>query len=544
MYSTILKLIVISTALILLTSVKLVAQDQTVTLTTSGQGETIEEARENALRTAIEQAFGAFISTRTEILNDELVSDQITSISNGNIRSYEVLADTKLPDGKWAVTLMSVVSITRLTSFVQASGVEVEIQGGLFAANIKQQLLNEQAEEEAVKMMVGLLHEIMQTAFDYTIIAGEPVSADGISVNWEIPLTVTATANENMAVAAEYFHNTMKALSLREEEIDSYRSLGKQVYKVENRSISTTRRGGRSNQINYSLRKESSFNTVYYLANNLSEAYLRLFAVDSGLDIMQGLGEMTRNHTFSESDPESRKLSIHFSRPGDRVGIFEWIDRRSLTEIGQMSGYSVEPVEVVAFSLKPKDVTNPITEKTWMDRNLGAMWVAISSKDAGAFGDLYQWGRASDGHEKRTSGTIREVSTTTTPGHGDFITRASRSYTWHTNFDNTLWQDVNGVNNPCPIGYRLPTEAEWREEFQSWDKNLNSEDGAFASPLKLTVAGYRMGFGSLNSNHQFGIYWSSTANRFEPSQLNFYAHGAKITRSKRNDGASVRCIKD
>ena len=41
------------------------------------------------------------------------------------------------------------------------------------------------------------------------------------------------------------------------------------------------------------------------------------------------------------------------------------------------------------------------TGKTWMDRNLGATQVATSSADTASYGDLYQWGRAADGHEKK-----------------------------------------------------------------------------------------------------------------------------------------------
>ena len=41
------------------------------------------------------------------------------------------------------------------------------------------------------------------------------------------------------------------------------------------------------------------------------------------------------------------------------------------------------------------------TGKIWMDRNLGATQAATSSTDAASYGDLYQWGRAADGHEKK-----------------------------------------------------------------------------------------------------------------------------------------------
>jgi hypothetical protein len=44
------------------------------------------------------------------------------------------------------------------------------------------------------------------------------------------------------------------------------------------------------------------------------------------------------------------------------------------------------------------------TGKVWLDRNLGARQVCTSSTDAACFGDLYQWGRAKDGHE---SGTLK-----------------------------------------------------------------------------------------------------------------------------------------
>ena len=50
--------------------------------------------------------------------------------------------------------------------------------GGMFALNIKQQLLNEQGEIKAVSEMVGLLHEPMQISFDYIIKSSDLKSLD------------------------------------------------------------------------------------------------------------------------------------------------------------------------------------------------------------------------------------------------------------------------------------------------------------------------------------------------------------------------------
>jgi hypothetical protein len=135
------------------------------------------------------------------------------------------------------------------------------------------------------------------------------------------------------------------------------------------------------------------------------------------------------------------------------------------------------------------DVTNPTTGKTWMDRNLGASQVATSSTDAAAYGDLYQWGRGADGHQCRNSGTTTTLSSTDQPGNSNFILAPNAPYDWRSTQNDNLWQGVNGINNPCPSGYKIPTYAELDSELSSWINN--NAYGAFNSPLKFTQAGYR-----------------------------------------------------
>ncbi len=185
-------------------------------------------------------------------------------------------------------------------------------------------------------------------------------------------------------------------------------------------------------------------------------------------------------------------------------------------------------------------VTNPATGKTWMDRNLGASRAATSSTDSEAYGDLYQWGRAADGHQKRNSPTTSTRSNNDTPGHGNFITGSSD---WRSPQNTDLWQGVNGTNNPCPSGYSLPTIAELDAERQSWSSN--NAAGAFASPLKLPVAGRRYNFnGSLRSVGSNGDYWSSTVGGSYSQGLYFSSSNADAYASYRAYGYSVRCLKD
>jgi len=189
------------------------------------------------------------------------------------------------------------------------------------------------------------------------------------------------------------------------------------------------------------------------------------------------------------------------------------------------------------------DVTNPTTGRIWMDRNLGATQVATSSTDTNSYGDLYQWGRRTDGHQCRTSPATSTLSSTDQPAHGNFILAPGSPNDWRSPQNNNLWQGVNGVNNPCPSGYRLPTEAELETERLSWSSN--NAQGAFSSALKLPVAGARSNSsGSLLTVGSGGHYWSSAVNVVNSRGLRFNSTDAYMDDYDRADGLSVRCLKD
>jgi len=188
------------------------------------------------------------------------------------------------------------------------------------------------------------------------------------------------------------------------------------------------------------------------------------------------------------------------------------------------------------------DVMSP-TGKIWMDRNLGALQQASSSSDLLAYGYLYQWGRGTDGHQCRNSVTTTTLSSSDQPNHGDFISGTSD---WRNPQNNNLWQGVNGINNPCPSGYRLPTQTEWNNERLSWSQNTHV--GAFNSPLKLPFTGRRVD--DTLYGYDAGFYWSSTVgSTLSGTRSQFLSLGGQSQYTNmyeqfRSNGYSVRCIKN
>ena len=177
----------------------------------------------------------------------------------------------------------------------------------------------------------------------------------------------------------------------------------------------------------------------------------------------------------------------------------------------------------------------------WKDRNLGASQVAKSATDVSAYGNKYQWGRLGDGHQNGYSITIPDLSPYDIPGHADFIVSYTGTLDWREPQNDNLWQGLGGVNNPCPQGFRLPTETEMDRERASWSSQ--DDAGAFASPLKFVLAGRRLGDRS-DGTGWGGYYWTSTVSGTESKNMFITATSTGMITSSRAYGLSVRCLKN
>jgi hypothetical protein len=202
---------------------------------------------------------------------------------------------------------------------------------------------------------------------------------------------------------------------------------------------------------------------------------------------------------------------------------------------------------------KYRPLTSP-SGKIWLDRNLGADSVASGVYDNWSFGSLYQWGRGNDGHQcinwrtgqPPTSGTSAVLSATDNPGHGLFINLLDTTKRdWRVTGNDNLWQGVNGINNPCPTGYRLPTKLEWQAELTY----ISAMNGAW-TVLKLPNSMIREFNGNIYQFPTGSSYWSSTPGVSGPRNAATLNPVYGVTTPStmgiqwRQAGCPVRCIKN
>ena len=208
--------------------------------------------------------------------------------------------------------------------------------------------------------------------------------------------------------------------------------------------------------------------------------------------------------------------------------------------------------------------------KTWMDRNLGARRVATAINEVLSYGNHYQWGRPSDGHEitvwkgdDQTTGrgfydatALEDLATTDAPSHNKFILTNVTPYDWRSDNNDNRWATAS--KGPCPADYHVPTDAEWIIADAAALGSGNGPNGGatlgwdiitetYESALKLPSAcsRYRLD-GLLYHQGTGGNYWSSTVavSGSNARGLSFSSTAASTSGNLRANGFSVRCLRD
>ena len=206
--------------------------------------------------------------------------------------------------------------------------------------------------------------------------------------------------------------------------------------------------------------------------------------------------------------------------------------------------------EFMPFNLGANTALNPFTYV-----------VGNADGSGGTLGWLYQWGRTTDGHQLRNSAT--QAGPVAAAVANRFITIPSGQSDWISPQSNTLWGDGTtganpnkAVNDPCPTGFKVPSQAQWGGTFiggtaggapgtatqNTWTWTGNGFK--VGDLLYLPAAGYRTYFDAVNnSNSTYGFYWSSRVDNTQGYTLRFYQTAVEPGNSYgRASGQSVRCI--
>lgn len=472
----------------------------TVSLVVSGEGPTKTEATSAALRSAIEQAFGTFVSANTTILNDELVENEIATVSSGNIESYDEISSFE-SNGKWEVTLNASVSIDKLVNYVKGKGAETEFAGQTFALQMKMRALNKENEKQALLNLVKQVRLLTSnnSLFDYDIVQSEPKYVDGDK--YRIHIVVRATKNENYFIIRNLITNTFKSLALTDTESTAY--------SANNYPTNCCRpfefEGWRSASEAYCMRSEEEFLSAIEqeLSKNIT-LNVQYFQVER-----MGGGDSYKTFYMQYS-------KCHYI-----------IEEYSLsTEIPQDVLYNTSGFKVV-----PK---LPLREVEYVDLGLSVKW---ASCNLGAFipfdyyGGHYQWAGTKDVSDTDIYHYYKNGPYHTGSDRDSGWTKYNTDESYGTVDNKTVLESMDDAASVALGGkWRMPTDAEWSElmntENCSWTwttidgvngyKVQSKKPGYTDNWIFLPAAGRRL-YGGLFDVKSDGYYWSSSLDTAHPN---------------------------
>lgn len=203
--------------------------DDDITLVVSGDGETKDKATLSALRSAIEQTYGTFVSSNTQLLNDDLIKDEVVSVSAGNVKEYHYISERE-ENGKYYVTVEATVSIGKLITYAKSKGSQAELAGATFAMNARMRKLNAQNANSAIRNLKEQALKIIPYIFDYSIQIRQPYRLHLEISPGHLFTTNLQTVNADITVTTN--KNATELTKLMDEMYNLY-------YKIQKENIQT-----------------------------------------------------------------------------------------------------------------------------------------------------------------------------------------------------------------------------------------------------------------------------------------------------------------
>jgi hypothetical protein len=141
--------------------------DKTETVIVTGIGIDADKARQNAIRNAVEQVIGSYISSDTIVQNSQIIKDEVLSFSGGYVKESRAISVEKNAEGLTVMKLEALVVSTKLKRKIASLNIATEkIEGeSLFGEAYSKIVLKQSAE----KILIQTLRKYPQSAYTFEV---------------------------------------------------------------------------------------------------------------------------------------------------------------------------------------------------------------------------------------------------------------------------------------------------------------------------------------------------------------------------------------
>lgn len=299
-------------AFIFLTTLQIsVAQEsggELITVTATGMGSDSDSALKNAFRAAIEQAVGTMVDAETLAQNDDVISDQVLSYSQGYIQSHKVLGEPKNQGGLVSVKIKAQVKRTPLVEKLKTVSISThEVEGDNLFAEVTTKIdQRKSGAEMLVKALEGFPENVLEVK-----LAGKPEYDDR-----KEEIVISVYHNVNLDKYKEFYQKITKVLNavakkrIRETVSTNGGMINGKVHILDNKII------GNDHTIALSSKFDNAGTSgiweIYFVDKEIFEAAVK---------------SLNRSHAFSIDIVDGSKDTIVFGKYNLHVNYLIWFNK-------------------------------------------------------------------------------------------------------------------------------------------------------------------------------------------------------------------------
>lgn len=133
----------------------------------TGVGIDFEKARQNAIRNAIEQVIGTYVSSDTMVKNSQVIKDQILSYSGGYVKNMDVIAQERTDDGLFSIKIEALVISTKLKRKIESMNIAMKkVEGESLFAEASSKIDEQRSGQE---LLDNMMSKYPQAAYIYSV---------------------------------------------------------------------------------------------------------------------------------------------------------------------------------------------------------------------------------------------------------------------------------------------------------------------------------------------------------------------------------------
>ncbi|MGV8057300.1 MAG: hypothetical protein AB2L12_04580 [Smithellaceae bacterium] len=215
----------------------------------SGIGIDMDKAKQNAIRNAVEQIIGSYISSDTIVQNSTVLKDEVLSYSGGYVKDMKILSQEKNDDSLYSVKIEANVISTKLKRKLESLNIATKkIEGESLFGEAVSKIENQTAGQE---LLNKILSKYPQAAYMFEIGKPQILSTDPGTGRAKVKIPLSIQWNQAFLSELKEVLSKVATVELKSADIVSFNNGANMKYRNGNKIVcfaeKRTIRSGRAN---------------------------------------------------------------------------------------------------------------------------------------------------------------------------------------------------------------------------------------------------------------------------------------------------------